>query len=84
MLANATHATGWIGIAAAHVAPVLRNSPYLTSSWFLVGYGIFVQLLELKRWTARDSVWLIALYSVLDEIPQPSRKHREKSSTAAG
>jgi hypothetical protein len=72
MLANAAHATGWSGLAAAHLAPALRNSPYLTLSWFLIGYGIFVQLLELKRWTSRNSVWLIALYSVLDEIPQPS------------
>jgi hypothetical protein len=79
MLANAAHATGWSGIAAAHLAPALRNSPYLTLSWFLIGYGIFVQLLELKRWTSRDSVWLIALYSVLDEIPQPSASTEKKT-----
>jgi hypothetical protein len=84
MLANAAHATGWSGIAAAHLAPALRNSPYLTLSWFLIGYGVFVQLLEIKRWTSRNSVWLIALYSVLEEIPQPSASTEKKAQEQQG
>ncbi len=77
MLVYATHATGWSGLAAAHLAPALRNFPYLTLSWFMVVYGIIILLFELRRWTSNESVWTIRLYSVLDEIPKMSSEEQE-------
>ena len=46
MFVNAIHATGWSGLAAARLAPALRNSSYLTLSGFLILYGIMVSLFE--------------------------------------
>jgi hypothetical protein len=75
---NATQATGWSGLAAARLAPVLRSSAFLTLSEVLILYGIVVSLFELRRWTNRQSVWSIALYSVLDEIPDINGEKKDQ------
>lgn len=75
---NATQATGWGGLAAARLAPALRNAAFLTLSEFLIVYGIIISLFELRRWTNRQSLWSIALYSVLDEIPHMNGEKEEK------
>jgi hypothetical protein len=78
VLVQAIHATGWSALAAARLVPALRNSAYLTLSEFLILYGIMVILLELRRWTNPSSVWSIALYSVLDEIPQINGEKKDQ------
>jgi hypothetical protein len=84
MLANASHATGWSGLAAAHLAPALKNSSYLTLSLLLIVYGIITQLFELRRWNSREAVWTIRLFSLLEEIPQPSAGEEQKNQEQEG
>ena len=78
ILVNATHATGWAGLAAARIAPVLKVSAYISLCEFFIAYGMIAALWELGRWNTRNSVWTIRLYSLLEEIPQAKENSNQE------
>jgi hypothetical protein len=75
---TAVHAIGWSGIAAAYLAPVLRNRFYLAVALFLVGISIFELWQRLEWWNSPLTGWMRALRGVLADFPRPSRVANEK------
>jgi hypothetical protein len=76
LLVLTSQATGWSGMAAAYFAPTLRNRYFMPFCGFLILYGVLHNISVIARWN--NANWLIALRSVLAEIPMVLANKDEK------
>jgi len=82
LLVMAAQATGWSALAAAYVAPALRNRPYFVFSLFLVVYGILAEWNLVRWWNHPASRSLVMLRTTLDEIPKEPISDEKKDGEA--
>lgn len=77
----ATHATGWCGLVAARLAPVLRNRYYLSFSLLMIMIGLLHDFYLARRMKDPNLTDLMNIRGLLREFPRPTSVNVSRSES---